>query len=622
MDVPIDENGVAPRYLRIDLSVSCNTMNYQFGYWFAIFMSVIYPFGLTVLYAWLLYRARYLIQHRPDPGDDSLMELCDATEDLLDIYATGGEKNKLITEKKRAKRESEYERMWKNVDSTHHTAVLLRRMNGPQGGNPHLVAYEDARKKFGHVRSVGDFEFELTHFFYESYRPHLWYWELVEVSRRIIMCAFLSIVMRGTREQILVGLSLSVFFFALHCQVLPYTDKLTNNLAKMGHFQHMLTMFIALLVRNRAHMRNDEHFFLPSYDALLCLVNFFVAIAFTYLILRRELRHRLLQLAESYGVTSIVNLLFQERKIKIVDHHSDGPKLNKKRSKRALTRRLNNEFDYGPAFTNQFTGDELREDMKGYFFYLKATIAHVYTYVLHERRTTHNITNRGFYAESSEEEDSEPEFVSETEETWLDNIGKTADFLDNHVLFTSEDVVSCFNDPGVATSMLTEIAHEVESEYTEYIFTIDIQEEIEALAKEVMDELTPPPDTVIKRALAGSVLASLLQSEEAEVTRTLDDDMSDSSVLASLLHSEVDDEEAEVTRKLDYDMSDSSEEDEETLEDRMHEMTQKELDMMRQEDDYSKYHHKELLTNAEKKAARLAAKKERIRHDKKVARDH
>ena len=88
--------------------------------------------------------------------------------------------------------------------------------------------------------------------------------------------------------------------------------------------------------------------------------------------------------------------------------------------------------------------------------------------------TTHNITNRGFYAESSEEEDSEPEFVPETEETWLDNIGKTADFLDNHVLFTSEDVVSCFNDPGVATSMLTEIAHEVESEYTEYIFTIDM----------------------------------------------------------------------------------------------------------------------------------------------------
>ena len=632
IDVYIDTSGIPARYLRADLSVSCGSSAYTIGVWFAVFMSLVYLVGLTTLYAYLLHRSRYLIQHRPDLQDSAMEELRDETEDLLDIFVTGGVKNRAVVGKSESKRMCEHHRMRRTVDTTHHTAVLLKRLDGHQGGNINQRVYKESRLQFESSRVVGDFEFEVMHFFYESYRPQFWYWELVEIVRRIIMCSALSVVAKGTRAQILLGFLLSVFFFTVHCRNQPYTDKLTNNMAKFGHFQHTFTLFFCLLVRNRVEISGgDAHFFLPSYDAFLCLTNSCVFVSFMYLLLRREMKSRLLLWTQRNGFVRLHSALSApvlEEAVATEDQHGLLT-IHKKKSFRSLTRRLKSNFEYGPAFTHQFSGHEVTEDVKWYFFYLKAAISHVYTFVLHERRMGAEIVDTGFIVESSDEEDSEPEFVPETEQTWLVDDEKTMDFLDNHLLFTPEGGLSDLWDSlGWASMMVEELVREVESELTWQLMADDVFKEVTAIVTELIEELTPAPDTVMKQAMSGSLL---IGSRIYGVDESDESDESDEAVLETedILDKDVvvdadEDKEAEpsavvdpVDRQLDYDVSDSSSSDDDNdVAKDAHVHLQEELQAMSTEDKLTRSIINATKERVERKALRLAAKKDKLLKEK------
>ena len=628
VDVPIDLSGVAPRYLRADLSVSCDTPEYRSGAIFAAFMCFVYPIGVTTLYFVLLYRARSLIQHRAETKDDSQAELADETEDILDVYTTKGERNKVINEKYRVQRETEHELMKRNMDTSHHTTVLLNRMKGTQGGRSNQLLYHEMHQQYEHIAPMGEFEFEVMHYFYEAYKPQYWYWDVIEMIRRITISAALAIVFRGTRVQILFGFMIAVAFFWSHCYAQPYTDAITNNLAKAGHFQHMSTLFIALLVRNRAAMKPDFPEYMAAYDIILCFINCSVFVGILYLIVRRDVKRLLLGWAEKNGYDDFARLI--RGKARVVEKTSSAMELvetpkRRKKENRSSIRGLKREYEFGPAFTYRFNEGDLREDIKHYFLYLHSAISHVYTYVLHEKRMISEIISRGFYAQSSDEEDSEPEFVPETEETWLENADKTRDFVESHLLWTTENT-DAWDDAGWCDVIISEIVHEIESELMSQIFREDIQAEIQSMVEELVGEWTPDINTVTKRALAGSVIkekpVKVVEPDPVSPAIFQEFDAVEGVfTFSQKLSVELEDtNKPKLKRRLNYDMSSSSSEgsDEESHEVVLH-RRKLELEKMEHEDARSSAVRSEHAHKTMTKAERLEAKKKRLLKEKKEA---
>ena len=47
---------------------------------------------------------------------------------------------------------------------------------------------------------------------FQSYEPHYWYWEIVEIIRRLLLTAVVSVMLSGTSTQLVICVAISVFF--------------------------------------------------------------------------------------------------------------------------------------------------------------------------------------------------------------------------------------------------------------------------------------------------------------------------------------------------------------------------------------------------------------------------
>lgn len=47
---------------------------------------------------------------------------------------------------------------------------------------------------------------------YQAYEPHYWYWEVVEIIRRLLLTAVVSVMLSGTSAQMVICVAISVFF--------------------------------------------------------------------------------------------------------------------------------------------------------------------------------------------------------------------------------------------------------------------------------------------------------------------------------------------------------------------------------------------------------------------------
>jgi hypothetical protein len=61
-----------PTYLRNDLSISCSSSRYLLGKNWAAVMIIVYPFGITALYTYVLYKNRKYIQNEKETNIDEI----------------------------------------------------------------------------------------------------------------------------------------------------------------------------------------------------------------------------------------------------------------------------------------------------------------------------------------------------------------------------------------------------------------------------------------------------------------------------------------------------------------------------------------------------------------------
>jgi hypothetical protein len=87
-------------------------------------------------------------------------------------------------------------------------------------------------------------------FLWEPYKNEVWYWEVVECYRRIILTSVISIVSPGSALQSVVAVLLAMLFIKLYHHFMPYDLNIDNILAETGQIQIYATFFIALIINN------------------------------------------------------------------------------------------------------------------------------------------------------------------------------------------------------------------------------------------------------------------------------------------------------------------------------------------------------------------------------------
>lgn len=103
------------------------------------------------------------------------------------------------------------------------------------------------------------------------YRRDVYYYEVVECFRRVIISGIVVFILPNTAGQVMTTFLLSLFFFAAFTVLDPYSDVLDTWLARVGHAIVMMSMFVALVVK--VDTEGDDGFSQDVFAGALVLIN-------------------------------------------------------------------------------------------------------------------------------------------------------------------------------------------------------------------------------------------------------------------------------------------------------------------------------------------------------------
>jgi len=172
---PNGDTGRIQKFLSVDLSVRCDSKSYKFGYAWAIFMTIVYPFGIPVMFLYILV---YYRVHR------------------------------------------------------------------------------DERTK---EQNVGRMAFirDATGFLFRTYKAKYFYWELIESLKRIFFPSVLSILLPGSKSQLVLSVVLSFSYLVLCNHIKPFVLDESNMLLEIGNTQIFAIFFCSLVLKTQSLSDQD-----------------------------------------------------------------------------------------------------------------------------------------------------------------------------------------------------------------------------------------------------------------------------------------------------------------------------------------------------------------------------
>jgi hypothetical protein len=161
---PDDASGSADSsdnyYMRADYSISCSSARYAYGRGYAISMIFVYPVGIPALYFYLLWSKRALIMAKDKVQGDSKAAAAAETADNGKTSKDSGEA-------------------------------------ADGGKDTEADADKDNDKDKDKMRQLAPITF-----IFSSYKPSVWYWEVVETTRRIFLTGALVLFLQGSGIQV------------------------------------------------------------------------------------------------------------------------------------------------------------------------------------------------------------------------------------------------------------------------------------------------------------------------------------------------------------------------------------------------------------------------------------
>ena len=86
-------------------------------------------------------------------------------------------------------------------------------------------------------------------FLFSAYKDKYWFWELMEIYRRITMTAVLTIIFNGSTIQIIYSMIICLVFIRLYNIFEPFLSRSENVMAELTQYQMVVTYLGGYIIR-------------------------------------------------------------------------------------------------------------------------------------------------------------------------------------------------------------------------------------------------------------------------------------------------------------------------------------------------------------------------------------
>ena len=98
-------------------------------------------------------------------------------------------------------------------------------------------------------------------FLFSVYRANCWYFETLELLRKLLLTSVLSLIATNSASQVVVGVVLAFSTLLLNLKLKPYFDKALNFVSALAQLNLLAFFFVGLLLKVNVDGRNDSRFF-------------------------------------------------------------------------------------------------------------------------------------------------------------------------------------------------------------------------------------------------------------------------------------------------------------------------------------------------------------------------
>ena len=95
-------------------------------------------------------------------------------------------------------------------------------------------------------------------FLHAPFRPTFFYFDLIELTKKLLLIGFASLIEPGSLTQMMVAVLVSILFLVLHLQSLPYRSNLDNVLSTMINLS-LCVFFIWCLLLQTGTLANEDN---------------------------------------------------------------------------------------------------------------------------------------------------------------------------------------------------------------------------------------------------------------------------------------------------------------------------------------------------------------------------
>ncbi|KAH8059543.1 chlorophyll synthetase [Aureococcus anophagefferens] len=184
----LDDAGGKQAFLFADYSVRCGGFDYFVYTIYAILAVFVWPVGVPLLYFTLLHRHK----HEINPSVVVAAPSDAGSARARSVHAV-------------------YGRASASAEALASEERLARQL--------------EIRSANGNIRHLG--------LLYTPYEPHMWWWEIAEIARRLLSTSFLLVVSRGAVGRLFFGIMISLASTKLLAVFEPYISDSDDNLAEM-----------------------------------------------------------------------------------------------------------------------------------------------------------------------------------------------------------------------------------------------------------------------------------------------------------------------------------------------------------------------------------------------------
>lgn len=156
-----------------------------------------------------------------------------------------------------------------------------------------LLTNGTVKRRDGDPRGIEQYSQQSTSSLWKPYQPEVYYYEVVECGRRIMLTGVVVFIYPNTAAQISMTLAVAFMFVVISETLRPYASRWDAWVSRTGHVIVFLSMYVALLLRvdasNESQQAQDIFAgILVAAHATMILVVFIEAFALVYSLRRKE----------------------------------------------------------------------------------------------------------------------------------------------------------------------------------------------------------------------------------------------------------------------------------------------------------------------------------------------